>query len=127
MIETYERPPFGDAVSLTALGILVDAGRVGDASLVLERYGNWAKKLPKADALKLRSIEDRLNLLREIEMTHGDGAAMNLEHPAMIRELSRHARKPFINENHLQNAISYRRLRAAAAGATSVANSSSKS
>jgi hypothetical protein len=47
-----------------------------------------------------KGIEERLRILREIESTHGDGAAMNLEHPAMIRELNRHAHKPFSERRH---------------------------
>jgi hypothetical protein len=100
MIDTNERPPFDDAVTFAALEKLLDAGRVRDVSVVLQRYTIWAAQLADAGALTLKGIEERLRILREIESTHGDGAAMNLEHPAMIRELNRHAHKPFSERRH---------------------------
>lgn len=127
MVDINERPPFDDAVAIAAIGILVDAGRVADASRVLTRYHEWTTSLPDESTAKLRDIKEKLEALRKIEKAHGVGAAFNLEHPAMVRELNRHARKPFLDEEHLRNAESYRQLGAAAEGTTSAAKSSSVS
>ncbi|WP_141506778.1 hypothetical protein [Rhizobium phaseoli] len=67
----------------------------------------WISSLTGGNQLRYRNLMAGTQVLRELELEHGVGAAIDLDHPFTIKMLRVHQRKPFLPEMVLSNARTY--------------------
>jgi hypothetical protein len=77
------KAPFKDFISI--LSGLQEAGLVRAVNNGLTQYWRWAESRTGEEALRLAEIIRRHASLKKVEAEHGVGAALDLDHPLVVR------------------------------------------